>query len=72
MEIRRTSVRDAIRRKSGGTVGVQGGREGREGGRGGRECVRSWERKVNIILVHRRMGESTFQLWEGEWMRERE
>ncbi|MCG8626771.1 MAG: hypothetical protein MJE68_32815, partial [Proteobacteria bacterium] len=29
MEIRRTSVRDAIKRKSGGTVGVQGGREGR-------------------------------------------
>ena len=32
MEMRRTSVRDAIRRKSGGTVGVQGGREGRREG----------------------------------------
>ena len=32
MEIRRTSVRDAIRRKSGGTVEVQGGKEGRREG----------------------------------------
>ena len=36
MEIRRTSVRDAIRRKSSGTVGVQGKRGG---ARGGRESV---------------------------------